>query len=1122
MREIGDWLAELGLERYAQTFADNGIDLSVLSDLTDQDLERLGVLLGHRRKLLREIANLKTDAPRAPAAAAAPNPAAPSPAAPALEAAERRQLTVMFADLVGSTALSMSMDPEDLREIISAYQNCVTATVRRFGGLVADYMGDGVLVYFGHPEAHEDDAAQAVRAGLEVIAAVAALQTRQRLQSRVGIATGLVVVGSLIGSDAPDRAIVGETPNLAARLQASAQPDTLVIAEGTRRLVGNLFELAEIQPGNLKGIAGPLRAFIVQRPSSVASRFEALHGDHLIRLVGRDEEMELLLRRWTTAKAGEGQVAVLSGEAGIGKSRLAVALIERLAGEPHSCLQFLCSPQHTDSVLYPIVAYIERAAGLAHDDAASVRLDKLDAMLARTATAPEHASLLAAMLSLPNDGRYPTLDLTPQQRRERTLAALHSLIEALTRQNPVLMIFEDVHWADPTSLELLGSAVERVASLRALLITTCRPEFEPPWIGQAHVSVRTINRLTRREVDTLIGRFVGDKPIPAGVRQGIVARADGVPLFAEEMTKAALEAEGEDAARRPAAAPAGFTVPASLHATLMARLDRVGPAKEVAQVGAAIGREFSHALLVAVVRQPEAMLGSALDRLTGAGLLFRRGLPPHVTYVFKHALVQDAAYATLLRETRRVLHARIVERLEGEFSEIAESQPELLARHCTEAGLAAKAAMLWGKAGQRSLNRSALVEAAEQLTRALDQIATLPSTPELRRERIKLQVALIIPLIHVKGYAAPETRAAVEQARLLIEQARAMGEPPDDPLMLFSVLFASWAANTSAFQGDVVRALAAEFMALARKQTATAPFMDGHRMIGISCLFTGELVQARDNLDRAVALYEPTQGRPVGLDARVATLVRRSWALWLLGHPDLALADSDDALAAARGIAESPTMLFTLPHALLTHILRGDYAMAQANADELTALADSQAAALWKLRGTALQGCLFALAGQPADAVQAIDAAIAALTSTGTTLWLPLYLSHLAQAHAALGKFDDARRCIAEATSAMTATKETWWQAEATRVAGEIELMAGEGDPAKIEDYFLRALDIARAQHAKSLALRAATSLARLRRGQGRLDSARDVLAAVYGSFTEGFGTLDLKAAKALLETLPP
>ena len=548
----------------------------------------------------------------------------------------------------------------------------------------------------------------------------------------------------------------------------------------------------------------PARAWAALRASSAESRFEALHATGLTALVGREEEFELLLRRWSKAKSGEGQVVLLSGEAGIGKSRLTAALLERLAGEPHTRLRYFCSPQHTDSAFYPIIGQMERAAGLARDDAPQAKLDKLDAVLAPTATSIEDAALFAEMLSLPNDGRYPALDLTAPQRRQRTLEALVSQMEALTRQNPVLMIFEDAHWTDPTSLEAFGRTVDRIAGLRALLIVTFRPEFEAPWIGRPHVTALTINRLAQREIDAMIDRVAGNKLLPASIRQDIVERTDGIPLFVEEMTKAVLEAEGEGEARRTVAAvpsPA-LAVPASLHASLMARLDRLGPAKEVAQIGAAIGREFSHALLAAVARKPEAELGSALDRLIAAGLLFRQGAPPHATYLFKHALVQDAAYGTLLREPRRALHARIAEAIESQFAEIAENQPELLARHCTEAGLIEKAAGLWGKAGQRSLERSALVEAVAQLTRALAQIASLPATPALRREQIKLQVALITPLMHVKGYAAPETKAAAERARLLIEQAEALGEPPEDPLLLFSVLYGFWVANYVAFNGD--------------------------------------------------------------------------------------------------------------------------------------------------------------------------------------------------------------------------------------------------------------------------------------------------------------------------------
>ena len=642
------------------------------------------------------------------------------------DTAERRQVTVMFSDLVGSTALSARMDPEDLREVISAYQKCVAETVQRFGGFVAKYMGDGVLIYFGYPQAHEDDAERAVRAGLELVAAISGLKTHAALQTRVGVATGLVVVGDLIGSGASqEQAIVGETPNLAARLQSIAEPNSVVIAESARRLVGDLFELDDLGSQELKGIAGAVRAWAALRPASVESRFDAMHATGLTELVGREEELELLLRRWSKAKSGEGQVVLLSGEPGIGKSRLTAALLERVAAEPHIRLRNFCSPRHTDSALYPTIGQIERAAGFRHDDTAQAKLDKLDALLAQSSTSPHDAALLAEMLSLPNDRRYPALELTSPERRQKTLEALVLQVAALARENPVLVIFEDAHWADPTSLELFGRIIDKIPSLRALLIVTYRPEFDPPWIGRPHVTALTLNRLGDREIAAIIDSVTGNKLLSPSIRGEIIERTDGIPLFVEEMTKAVLEAESEGDARKTAAAvpSSGLNVPASLHASLMARLDRLGPAKEVAQIGAAMGREFSHALLTAVVRKSEEELGSALGRLTAAGLLFRQGVPPQATYLFKHALVQDAAYGTLLREPRRALHARIAETLESQFAEIAENQPEVLARHFTEAGMSETAIQYWSKAGERALQRSANAEAAAHLTSAIELIA---------------------------------------------------------------------------------------------------------------------------------------------------------------------------------------------------------------------------------------------------------------------------------------------------------------------------------------------------------------------------------------------------------------
>jgi class 3 adenylate cyclase/predicted ATPase len=1125
MNAVRKWLEAISLGQYADAFEANDIDMDLLSQVDDQMLKDIGVsIAGHRLRIRNAIAKLiPTSAVEANSSGAVAAPEEPAPSA------ERRQLTVMFCDLVGSTALSGRLDPEDLRYVIGAYHRCCTELIERNGGFVAKYMGDGVLAYFGYPQAHEHDAERAVRVGLALLEAVPKLATAAAgaLKVRVGIATGLVVVGDLIGSgEAQERGIVGETPNLAARLQGIAEPNMVIIAEGTRRLLGNLFELEDLGTKDLKGIAGRVRAWVALRASSVESRFDALHATNLTALVGREEELELLLRRWARAKTGEGQVVLIAGEAGIGKSRLTAELLERLSAEPHTRLRYFCSPQHTDSALYPIIGQMERAAGLAHDDTVQRKLDKLDAVLTQTATSKQNAELFADMLSLPNDGRYPALDLEPQQRRQKTLEALTTQIEALSRQNRVLMIFEDAHWTDPTSLETFGRVVDRVQTLRVLLIVTFRPEFDPPWIGQAHVTAITINRLARREVGDIIDGVVSNKVLPESIRQDIIERTDGIPLFVEEMTKAVLEAENEGEAQRTVAAvpSSALAVPASLQASLMARLDRLGPAKEVAQIGAAIGREFSHAVLAAVVRKPEAELASALNRVVEAGLLFRQGVPPHATYLFKHALVQDAAYGTLLREPRRALHARIAETLENQFAEIAASQPELLARHCTEAGLIEKAASLWGKAGQRSLERAALVEAAEQLRRALAQISDLPSTPALRRMQINLQVALVSALMYVKGYAAPESKAAIGQARLFIERAEALGEPPDDALLLFSVLYGLWAASVVAFNGDAVREIAAQFLALAEDQRSPVPLVIGHRLVGNSLVYTGNIAESRAHFDRAVAFYDALEHVPpparFGQDVGVALFCYRSWALWLLGYSGAALADTEHTLKAAREIGHAPTLMFALIVTSFHHIWRGDYATAYRQSHELLALAEEKGASLMKAMGMLIQGCLLALTGDAWKAVQMITSGISALRSTGATFYIPCYLSYLAMANADIGQFDEAWRCIGEAITAVETTGERWCEAEAHRAAGEIALMTPERDAAKAEAHFERALAAARGQQAKSWELRAATSMARLWRDQGKRQQAHDVLAPVYGWFTEGFDTLDLKEAEALLEEL--
>jgi class 3 adenylate cyclase/predicted ATPase len=1119
--DIDGWLRRIGLEQYTQTFRDNAIDDDVLRDLTDDHLRELGLPLGARLKLLKAVAALGTiEQPKV-------SPEI-KPTVPRTDA-ERRQLTVMFVDLVGSTTLSARLDPEDMREIVGAYHGSCAEQIAKAGGFVAKYMGDGVLAYFGYPQAHEHDAERAVHAGLALVEAVPKLATMagSPLQVRIGIATGLVVVGDLIGSgEAQERGVVGDTPNLAARLQALAEPNMVVIADSTRRLLGNLFELRDLGARDLKGIAGPARAWTALRASSVESRFEALHSTNLTALVGREEEFELLLRRWSRAKTDEGQVVLLSGEAGIGKSRLTAAVLERLATEPHTRLRYFCSSQHTDSAFYPIIGQMVRAAGLAHDDKPQAKLDKLDAVLAQTSTSTEDAALFAEMLSLANDGRYPALELAPEQRRQRTLEALTLQLAELARRQPVLMIFEDAHWTDPTSLEAFGGTVDRIKTLPVLLIVTFRPEFNAPWAGQSHVTSLALNRLGEREAAAIIARLVGNKALPADVLAEIVERTDGIPLFVEEMTKAVLEAESEGAARRSVAAvpSSALAVPASLQASLMARLDRLGPAKEVAQIGSAIGREFSHGLLASVARKPEAELGSTLDRLIQAGLLFRQGVPPQASYLFKHALVQDAAYGTLLREPRRAIHARIAKAIESQFAKTAESQPEILAHHCTEAGLIEKAAGLWGKAGRRSLDRSALAEAAAQLTRALDQIATLPGTPALRREQIKFQVELVTMLMHVKGYGAPETKSAADRALSLIEKAEALGEPPEDPLLLCSVLYGFWVVNVAAFNGAAACELAAQFLALAEKQRTTGPLMLAHRMMGMTMMSIGRLADGRVHLDQALALYDPAEHRALatrfGTDAKVAILEWRSRTLWLQGYPDAALKDVENSFKGAQAIGQAATMMHALAHSTISLILCGDYSAASVRAQQLVVLAEEKGSLYWKANAMMWQGCVSALTGRAAEAIDILTPALVAYRSTAATIYTPFVSLHLARACAELGQVREAWHHVDEAMTAAEKTQEKWVEAEIQRTAGEIAFISPEADAAKARACFERALVVAREQKAKSWELRTAMSLARLWRDQGKPQQAQELLAPVYGWFTEGFDTLDLKEAKALLEEL--
>jgi class 3 adenylate cyclase/tetratricopeptide (TPR) repeat protein len=1116
--DLGVWLRKLGLAQYEAIFRENAIDASVLHDLTEDHLREMGLPLGARLKLLKAIGALAPAAGPVP-----PTPHIASASQPA-DAAERRQVTVMFSDLVGSTALSALMDPEDLREVIAAYHKCVTEVVRRYNGFVAQYLGDGVLVYFGYPQAHEDDAERAVRAGLELIAAVVALKTRVVVQTRVGIATGLVVVGDLMDSgNAPERGIIGETPNLAARLQGIAEPNMVVIAEGTRKLLGNLFELEDFGARELKGIAGRVRAWAALRPRSVESRFEALHATDLTALIGREEEFELLLRRWSRATSGEGQVVLLSGEAGIGKSRLTAVLLERLGSEPHMRLRYFCSPQHTDSALYPIVGQLERAAGVARDDTPQAKLNKLAATLAQTATSNQDAALLAEMLSLPNDGRYPASELTPRQRRQRTMEALLAQLEALARQKPLLMIFEDAHWTDPTSLEVFGRVVDRIRNLRVLLIVTFRPEFEPPWIGQPHVTALTINRLAERDIGEMIDRIVGNKQLFASIRHDIIERSDGIPLFVEEMTKAVLEVESEGSAEHTVAAvpSPSLAVPASLHASLMARLDRLGPAKEVAQVGAAIGREFSHGVLAAVVRKPEGEVESALDRLLGAGLLFRQGIPPHATYLFKHALVQDAAYGTLLREPRRRLHARIAETLESRevatledrFPEVVTTRPEVLAHHYTEAGCPAQAITYRLSAGAAAANKSANLEAIDQYRRGLVLVEALSDMRERAERELDLQMALGPALFATKLYSHPDVGRTYARASSLCRQ---LGDDSRE----FTALRGRYLHHLN-LVGDMHRSqhFAEEALRVAERLGNPARLVGAHMQLGVTLFYQGKLELALARFRQGFEVFDQNMQFPdwPGAHPGVQCQIWSSGLSWMLGYPDRSLDELKTAVRIVDGLPHHLTLAQTLCFAALVHIFRCEPAAAADCAGRALRICEEQSILEWQALALCMNGWALGVSGESEKGLAQIEQG---LDGYGAGSLQHLFLALQADAQLAIGKPQAALEAVAAGLKGVEKTGGAPLEAQLHRLRGEA-LLAGAGTVNEAEMAIEEGIDVARRQNAKSWELRAAMSMARLWRDQGRRAEARNLLAPIYDWFTEGFDTRDLMEAKALLATLP-
>ena len=1025
--DVGDWLRSLGLGQYEAVFRESEIDPEVLPELTDADLEKLGVPLGHRKRLLKAISNLVSQGQPTP-------PPRPAPVPTETDTAERRQLTVMFCDLVGSTALSAKLDPEDLHGVIGAYHRCCAELVERNGGFVAKYMGDGVLAYFGYPKAHEDDTERAVRAGLAVVEAAPKLVTAvgSPLHVRIGIATGLVVVGDLVGSgEAQERGVVGETPNLAARLQGIAEADGVVIADGTRRLLGDLFELRDLGLKDLKGVAKSVRAWIALRESRVESRFEALHSSGLTALVGREEECELLLRRWRRAKVGEGQVVLLSGEPGIGKSRLTAEVQERLRDEQHVRLRHFCSLQHRDSALYPFIARLERAAGFEREDDAAARLDKLETVLAKSGEVnAERAGLIADLLGLAPEGRYPAPPEDPQQRRELTFAALVDELATLTRQRPALFIFEDAHWADSTSLELLDRVIEIAPHLAVLVIVTFRPEFSPPWMGQAHVTSLSLSRLARRETATLVGGVTGGKSLPPEILDRIIQHTDGVPLFIEELTKSLLEG----GLLREEAGSYALAIPSSLQDALMARLDRLSGAKQVAQTAAIIGREFSYELLRAVTSISEDELRSALRRLAETELIFQRGEPPQARYTFKHALVQDAAYHSLLKANRSVQHRRVAETLEKQFPETVEKQPELLAYHYTEAGLAEPAITYWRKAGQRAARRAANIEAIDHLRRGIAMLEALPGRAAHADEELTLLLALGPAMMSTRTTAAPEIQQVYDRALRL---ARDLGKVAE----LFATVWGSWLIAATRGNQQVARACTAELFSIASKQNDAGYLLQAHHCAWPAEMLVGNLNSAHEHVNAGLALYDKDAHRDQavlygGHDPAVCGYTTDALLLQASGQPDRSIARLDKGLALARELAHAPTLIHALWYASETYFLRRDpIGVATITAEWLPTVSEF-GSSLGVANATMMNGWAKVMAGDVEVGLKELRSGLDQWRSTGSKIWGSIRLGRAAAAFIEAGDVRQGEALLSEAFLVMDSNGERWYEAELRRTQG--------------------------------------------------------------------------------------
>ncbi|MFO1111332.1 MAG: BTAD domain-containing putative transcriptional regulator [Bradyrhizobium sp.] len=1038
---------------------------------------------------------------------------------------ERRLLTILVCKLFGSTPLSARLDPEDMRDAITAFHKGIANAVVRFDGFVAQYQSDGALVYFGYPEAHEDDAGQAVRAGLAILTGVGSLKAASGilLQARAGIATGVVVVGEQMGdADVPPAVAIGETPDLAAQMQAMASPGELVIAGSTRRLVGRSFDCRALGVREGNELSQPARAWQVRGEAAGVSRFEARHAGALSPLVGRQEEMDLLRRRWDQAKRNEGRVVLLSGEPGIGKSRIAESLLASLAGEPHASMRYFCSPHHPNSPLYPFIAQLERSAGFEPGNSAAAKLDKLKVLLEPTGgSAPRDLALMADLLSVPTEGSYPVPDVSPQRKREMILSALLRRVEAISASRPVLIVFEDVHWIDPTSLDLLDQLVDRVVKLQVLMIVTFRPEFQPAWVGQPHVSMLPLSRLGRRDSAGIIGSIAQGKTLPDAVVQQVLAHTDGVPLFIEELTSMLLESghlrESAGGYVLDGLLPS-LAIPTTLQASLMARLDRLAPVRNIAQIGAVIGREFPFRLIAAVSAMPTEELEPALGKLVAAELIFQRGVPPDATYRFKHALVQDAAYASLLRSHRSALHAAIVKELVAVGGSGAEVKPELLAHHCAEAGMIEEAVRHYLKASEQAVVRSALTEAAVLLDRAMGTASQLPNGPQHDRLELEVQSARGPVLIAVKGFAAAETDQAYARARDLWDR---LGRPPE---FLLRTARVRWSLHTNRSQFAEAHRVVEDLLEFGHAHGDAVGLILGYFTRGLTHSYEGELQSARRSLEEVVGRNDlathPQLLRFAGTDPQAIALAVLGRVLLFLGYPDQAIIRCEAAMRQARQLAHAPTLAQCLAFGAAQAFAVGNDTQLALCVQELRSLTREHGYPQWSALVPIFEGHLQLMRGEAREAITLMRQGLDARRANGVTLFNSNFTIPLAEALEKDGKSGEAFALLDEQIAFVKGTGELWCAAGLHRLRGQLLLKGSMPDFAGAQAEFLVAIDIARRQSAKLWELRAAASLASLWRDQGKHGEARDLVASVYGWFTEGFDMSDLENAKALLYDL--